>query len=395
MLVVNFMLTTGYDVKRLKKMYLLRGPHAQTLLQTISRVNRPYKSPTGKVYKYGYICDFVDIEKEYDNTIEAYIKELEADLNDNGEDENSLAGLVIDKEDINRKYLKYKKELEDIIDTDNIERFSKQLTMYNKDALLKIRRLLNGIKDCRTEFLLSRATDYADQIDSDKVNKLLRTTQERISFVNLTTNTVDMMEVISNDEVVSILYDFIKTKIMILDLGKFSPDDPSVQRFEKTVREIQTEIKNNKNKDNIKVVKLDQLLQEIFNKLSISDLSDLDSITDELIEALNQARDINAENERIASLYGGYFAFVKTYQDAIADYSLDKSDIERTLVIVYDSVKDILDSDAVVTQGRVNFIANVKSNCTIQLHKEKMYKRLKAYYDAILSELYTNIQIFK
>lgn len=70
MLVVNFMLTTGYDVKRLKKMYLLREPHAQSLLQTISRVNRPYKSPNGKVYKYGYIVDFVDIEKEYDNTIE-------------------------------------------------------------------------------------------------------------------------------------------------------------------------------------------------------------------------------------------------------------------------------------------------------------------------------------
>ena len=115
MLVVNMMLTTGYDVKRLKKMYLLRGPHAQALLQTISRVNRPYKSPNGKVYKYGYIVDFVDIEKEYDNTIEAYIKELEEDLNDNGEDENSLDGLVVDKEDINKKYHKYLDELEDII----------------------------------------------------------------------------------------------------------------------------------------------------------------------------------------------------------------------------------------------------------------------------------------
>lgn len=228
--------------------------------------------------------------------------------------------------------------------------------MYNKDALLKIRRLLNGIKDCRTEFLSSRATDYAEQTDGDKVNKLLRTTQERINFVNLTTNTVDMMEVISNDEVVSIIYDFIKTKITTLDLGKFSPDDPSVQRFEKTVREIQTEITNNKNKDNIRVVKLDQLLQEIFNKLSISDLSDLDSIT----EALKQARDINAENDRIASLYGGYFAFVKTYQDAIADCSIDKSDTERTLVMVYDGIKDILNTDAIITQRRVNFIANVK-----------------------------------
>ena len=173
-LIVNFMLTTGYDVKRLKKMYLLRGPHAQSLLQTISRVNRPYKSPNGKVYKYGYIVDFVDIEEEYDKTIEAYIKELEADLNDNGEDEGSLNGLVIDKEDINRKYHKYEQELEDIISTDNQERFSKQLTFYNKETLLKIRRLLNGIKECQTEFILSRAMDYAAQIDSDKIKKLLK-----------------------------------------------------------------------------------------------------------------------------------------------------------------------------------------------------------------------------
>ena len=159
-LIVNFMLTTGYDVKRLKKMYLLRGPHAQSLLQTISRVNRPYKSPTGKVYKYGYIVDFVDIEKEYDNTIEAYIKELEADLNENGENEGSLTGLVVDKEDINRKYHKYVDDLEDIIDTDNLEKFSKRLAQYNKETLLKIRRLLNGIKECETEFILSREPNW-------------------------------------------------------------------------------------------------------------------------------------------------------------------------------------------------------------------------------------------
>lgn len=122
MLVVNFMLTTGYDVKRLKKMYLLRGPHAQSLLQTISRVNRPYKSPTGKVYKYGYIVDFVDIEQEYENTIGDYIKELEADMNENGENEGSLAGLVIDKEDINKKYHKLTDELDSMIDTSNLEK---------------------------------------------------------------------------------------------------------------------------------------------------------------------------------------------------------------------------------------------------------------------------------
>lgn len=395
-LIVNFMLTTGYDVKRLKKMYLLRGPHAQSLLQTISRVNRPYKAPTGKVYKYGYIVDFVDIEQEYDNTIEAYIKELEADLNENGENEGSLTGLVIDKEDINRKYHKYVEDLDDIIDTDNLEKFSKRLAQYNKETLLKIRRLLNGIKECETEFILSRASDYAKQIDHEHNQKLLRSVQERIDFINLASKPVDMMNVISNDEVVTILYDFIKTAIMILDLGKFTPDSPEYQRFEKTVRAVHDEISRNKNKGDIKVMKLDQLLQEIFNKLSISDLSDLDSITDELLEALKQAQNINYENERLASQYGNNFAFVKTYQDAVTDYTVvDQSVFEGTLAIVYENIKDTLSVDGITAQGRKKFVDNIKKESTKDLLKAGLYQRVKAYYDAILNELYTNIQIYK
>ncbi len=395
MLIVNFMLTTGYDVKRLKKMYLLRGPHAQSLLQTISRVNRPYKSPTGKVYKYGYIVDFVDIEQEYDKTIEAYIKELETDMNENGENEGSLSGLVIDKEDINRKYHKYLEELEDIIDIDNPEKFSRRLALYNKETLLKIRRLLNGIKECQTEFILSRAMDYAAQIDSDRNKKLLRETQNRIDFINLSQNTVSMMDVISNQEVVEILYEFIKVKIIILDLGQITQDNPRFQRFSKVVREIQNEIKKNKNKDDIKIRKLDELLQKIFNELSISDLNDLDSITDELLEALERARNINFENERLSGIYGGNYAFVKTYQDAIEMYTADKSEIERTLVIVYEMIEDILDKEVVTIQGRKNFADVIKSRATKILLKEKLYGKIKGFYTQLLNDLYTNIQLFQ
>lgn len=394
-LVVNYMLTTGYDVKRLKKMYLLRGPHAQSLLQTISRVNRPYKSPTGKVYKYGYIVDFVDIEQEYDKTIEAYIKELEADLNENGENEGSLTGLVIDKEDINKKYHKYVDELEDIYPTDNMERFSKHIGYFDKPTLLKIRRLLNGIKECETEFILSRAMDYAAQIDSAKNKKLLRLVQNRIDIINLSTNTVDMMNVISNKEVIEILYEFIKTKIIIMDLGQLTQDNPTFKRFEKVVREVQDEIKKNKNKGDIKILKLDQLLQEIFAKLSISDLSDLDSITDELLEALKKARDINYENERLAELYGGNYAFVKTYQDAIESYSADKSEIEKMLVIIYEDIKNVITADSLIIQGRKNFADSIKHNVTKILLKENLYAKVKDFYDQILNELYMNIQLFK
>lgn len=158
------------------------------------------------------------------------------------------------------------------------------------------------------------------------------------------------MDVISNEEVVEILYEFIKVKIIIMDLGQITQDNPRFQRFSKVVKDIQHEIKKNKNKGDIKIKKLDELLQKIFNDLSISDLGDLDSITDELLEALERARNINYENERLSRVYGGNYAFVKTYQDAIEMYPADKSDIEKTLVIIYQVIEDVLDKEVILVQ---------------------------------------------
>ncbi len=302
---------------------------------------------------------------------------------------------MIDKEDINKKYHKYVKELEDVITTDNLEHFSRQLTFYNKEVLFKIRRLLNGIKECQTEFILSGAMDYLAQIDSDKNKKLLRLTQERIDFINLSQNTVNMMDVISNEEIVEILYEFIKVKIVIMDLGQMTQDNPKFQRFSTVVRDIQNEIKKNKNKSDIKIRKLDELLQKVFNDLSISDLNDLDSITDELLEALERARNINYENERLSKIYGGNYAFVKTYQNAIEIYPVDKSVVERTLVIIYNFIEDALDKEIVAIQGRKNFVDSIKFKATKTLLKKKLYTKIKGFYIQLLNDLYTNIQLFK
>ena len=396
-LVVNLMLTTGYDVKRLKKMYLLRGPHAQSLLQTISRVNRPYKSPNGKIYRYGYIVDFVDIEQEYNNTIEAYIKELEADINDNGENEGSLTGLVIGIDDINKKYQKYLADLTDIVEIDNLEKFSKQLTRFNKDTLLKIRRLLNGIRDCETEFIISRVKDeYISSEESEKYKKLRRATQERIDFMNLSSDTVGMMDVISNDEVVEILYDFIKTKISILDLSKLNiEDDPRIKEFVDTAIKVQNTIKNNKNKDDIQVRKLNELLEEVFNKLNISDLDNMDELTEQLKEALKKSNEINEKNDQLSNLYGGNFAFVKTYQDLTENEATDDSIIQRVLKIIYEEIGVFFNREIFLVQGRKNFVDTIKQKITIKLFQEGLYGKISDIYDKMLNDLYKNIQLYK
>ena len=392
-LVVNFMLTTGYDVKRLKKMYLLRGPHAHALLQTISRVNRPYTSPTGKMYKYGYITDFVDIEKEYNSTVASYIKELEDDMNNNGENEGSLSGLVIDKDSI---YDKYKKLLNELmgypVNTENLEMFSQNLTFFNKDTLLKLRRILKGMKDCYNELRLSNAKDYLDTIDIKRINSLLGLVQKRIDFENLKSAPVDMLSIMNNEEVLETLYTFIKTGISILDLSKFNKDSPEIKKLNRVISEIQKAIQENKNHKSIRVERLNRLLQEVFDKLSIDNI---DEMTEELEKALKEATEINAENDRLASMYDDHFAFVKSLQDIMQDNLLEKEVAEKFLKIVYDDRKDVLTNDSLTIQGRKNFVDTVKSNITTKLLKEKLYKDIKPVYERILGDLYTNLQLYK
>ncbi|MCQ2776653.1 MAG: DEAD/DEAH box helicase family protein [Bacilli bacterium] len=394
-LVVHYMLTTGYDVKRLKKMYLLRGPHAQSLLQTISRVNRPYKSPSGRTYRYGYIVDFVDIEKEYDRTLNDYIKELEKDFNEGGDGGESLGGLVVDKEDIKRKFDAICNELKQFITEDNIEKFVTMMQYWNKDALLKIRKLLTGIKDCSVEFKLSKADEYSALIDDVKVNQYLRAVNDRISFINLSTQAIDTLEIMNNDEVVKIIYDFIKTKITVLDLSKFVLTDDDERKIKEVIEQLQGEIQKNKNKKDIKVQKLEELLKAIFNKMNVFEYDSIDELTDDLRKAFEEAKKINEENERLSATYGGSFAFVKTLSDAVLESEIDRSTFEKVLKIVYENIKDTIYDDALIIQGKKGFVDATKSKITSILLKEKLYKEVKSYYNELLGSLYINLLLYK
>ena len=376
-------------------MYLLRGPHAQSLLQTISRVNRPYRSPSGKVYQYGYIVDFVDIEKEYNSTLDAYIKELEADMNEDGDDEVSLSGLVIDKEDIKRKLDKLLAELKQFIPVDNIEMFVKMMQYFNKEALLKIRKLLTGVKDCSVEFKLSRAEEYSKLIDDGKVNKYLKTVNDRISFINLSSKVIDTLDIMNNEEVIKVVYEFIKTKITILDLGKFMLKDADFDKVKDVLTELQREVQKNKNKKDIKIQKLDELLKKIFEKLQVFDYATIDELSDELRTALEEAKRINEENDRLSQAYGGSFAFVKTLSDAVLETTIDRSDIEAFLKVIYDKIKETIYDDALIIQGKKGFVDATKAKITVILIKEKLFKKVKGSYDDILEMLYVNLLLYK
>ncbi len=400
-LIVNKMLTTGYDVNRLKKMYLLRNTKEHTLLQTISRVNRPYKNKdTGKVYEYGYIVDFVDISEEYNTAIENYRKELESAYSEDGEFQMSFTGLVVGPDDIQAKYLRYKEDLANFAEIDNVEAFSKKLNYFTKEGLFNIRKDLTGIKNCYTEFRLSKAEKYIEQIDIKRISDALKEVQHRINFLNLKSSPVDLLAIISNKEVCDIIYEFFKVRISIIDMSKLTEalkefvDKEQYAEFQQTLTDIQNEIKRNKDRSQNEVVKLDEILQNIFERLSIDNL---DSITAELKTVLEKMKAVNEENERMSERYDGNYSFVKTYFYAVETHpELVKEDIAEVIDVIYSAVKGIKNNNILVLQSREIFVASVKKAITAELLKKGLYKKLaiKEWYDDVLNETYKNITLF-
>ncbi|MGB0432348.1 MAG: DEAD/DEAH box helicase family protein, partial [Bacteroidia bacterium] len=135
-LFVYNMLLTGFDAKRLKKLYIARVIKSHNLLQTLTRVNRTYKD-----FKYGYVVDFADIQKEFDKTNKAYFDELQSEL---GNEMEHYSNLFKSAEEIKTEIAEIKEVLFQF-DTLNAENFSKQISQIeDRKEMLSITKALNN-----------------------------------------------------------------------------------------------------------------------------------------------------------------------------------------------------------------------------------------------------------
>ena len=131
------MLLTGFDAKRLKKLYIGRVIKSHNLLQALTRVNRTYKE-----FRYGYVVDFADIQGEFDKTNQAYFNELQAEL---GDEMQHYSDLFISPEEIEEKIDEIKDALFHF-DTNNAEIFSQQISQINDRK--QMLEAYQGIEQC-------------------------------------------------------------------------------------------------------------------------------------------------------------------------------------------------------------------------------------------------------
>lgn len=176
-LFVYNMLLTGFDAPRLKKLYLGRLIKAHNLLQTLTRVNRTYKS-----YRYGYVVDFADIEREFDKTNRAYWDELSNEL---GDEIGSYSQLFKTAEEIEQEIADIKNALFDF-DTENAEEFCRQISQIeDKKQLLALKKALQTAKELYNVLRLQGSHEFLAHLDFDKLNLLYRETAARLDTLNL------------------------------------------------------------------------------------------------------------------------------------------------------------------------------------------------------------------
>ncbi|MEI7541486.1 MAG: type I restriction endonuclease, partial [Actinomycetes bacterium] len=176
-LFVYNMLLTGFDAKRLKKLYLGRIIKAHNLLQALTRVNRTYKD-----FRYGYVVDFADIRKEFDKTNKDYFDELQSEL---GDEVEHYSNLFKPSEEITQEI----EAIKDVLfsfDIQNAEEFSRQISQIQDRTTILV--LKNALADARNLYNLIRLQgEYAllQQLDFKKINQLYRETSNHLELLNL------------------------------------------------------------------------------------------------------------------------------------------------------------------------------------------------------------------
>ena len=145
-LIVFNMLLTGFDAPRLKRLYFGRKLKDHNLLQAITRVNRPYPG-----MRYGFVIDFADIKRNFKETNEAYLQELNRfnDVDETGESAatDTFTQVIEDKEEILNQMKKVRQTLFNYT-YDNAEEFSSEIsTEEDKAVLLDLKQALESAKN--------------------------------------------------------------------------------------------------------------------------------------------------------------------------------------------------------------------------------------------------------
>lgn len=314
--IVYNMLLTGFDAPRLKRLYLLRQIKDHSLLQTLSRVNRPYKD-----MKYGYIVDFVDITEQYEETNRRYLEELKEDIK--GDDDVDITEIFVDPlkvresiKTIENKLFNYMANIET-----NLEDFRKQIEPLDEIRLRHIRNCLVEYKECYNELRMSH--EDVSNIPIDRLNKAYYEVSNRINLKVAEKSLGNQNNDVDDIDFKDLVVEFLKTGEINLEFT--------------TENDISERINNVKNALSANCDKEDKVYKELYKRFKTiikkfkdeADTSEkVASIIVELDALINEIAILNDSNNSLTKRYNGDESCMRIHKKLLDDYSESLTDID-------------------------------------------------------------------
>lgn len=368
-LVVFNMLLTGFDAPRLKRLYFGRKLKDHNLLQAITRVNRPYKDN-----RYGYVIDFADIKKNFSETNEAYLRELNR-FNDPAEvgEENVTDTFmqVIEDRDALISQMREVRQVLFEYTTDNVEEFSSEIsTIEDKQQLLKLKKVLIAARDCcnivRTFGDEELKTAFA-RLEFTRLPDMIREVQRHIDTINQKEafSSDDATRQLVNDAMQDITFNF--SKIGEEEMQLISGGVELQEKWQRAIRAFTQNI----DQEDPEFVTLREAFMQRFKEhgFVVDTIDEFNEHSRALDEILKKLAELQKRNKALMRKYNDDPKFARVHKRVkeendrrraaglapiVSDYDEDIMDVLRSIKAdvdqkVYDR-NDILKKDAYFEQ---------------------------------------------
>lgn len=323
LLFVYNMLLTGFDARRLKKLYLGRVVRKHNLLQALTRVNRPYKD-----FRYGYVVDFADIRKEFDATNQAYFDELQAEL---GDELEHYSNLFKSADEI-------KGEIEAIKDIlfrfniENAEEFSRQISqVQDRATVLALKKALADARSLYNLIRLQGEYGFLQQLDFQKLNQLYRETCNHLDLLNLKESIESSADTtgLLNIALEEVLFLFTKVREEELVLA---------DKLKNTLRQTREALADNFDQLDPRFITLKEELERLFKKKKLNEVTGEEMTAN--IGALNEIHDkvkeLNRQNNQLRAKYWGDVKYTRIHKRL-----LDRGTVSETERRIFEALSGV------------------------------------------------------
>lgn len=383
--IVYSMLLTGFDAPRLKRLYLGRKIKAHNLLQTLTRVNRPYKD-----YTFGYVIDFADISKEFDKTNKAYLEELNREYQSaltDEDGENPFGAIFVTPEEVKDQLEKSQGVLMNY-PTDNWEYFEKAIDQVkDRKELIQLRKSLETIRQYYNMARLHGYHEVIQQVNMGEIASLLNMLSRRL----LTLSLIDKPDSFSSQQLLNLAmsetsFSFTKIKEEELRLAANDLDDIR--------RRVASGINLRRDEKDPEWVSLFEEFQRVLNKHMTQEVEgySLERIkeTKQAYQSLfDSVEDYKSRMNRLAMNFGGDSMSARTFKrvtqsTVVSDYP--------AIYHVLKGAKPLIDYQIGLNQGILDNEAylegEIKRLAREEMKKTEVGKQLKRVdYDKLIRSL--------